>query len=257
MPNKKSYKKDTSWEKVSTWYDEYLEKSDDTLQAKVIAPNLIRLLNLKKGDRIIDIACGQGYFSRLFALGGAQVVGIDSSKSLIASAKEKSTDVKYLIHSADKMTGITDLSQDKAVIVLALENIDTVLGVLTEAKRVLIDGGSLHIVLMHPCFRIPKDSDWGYDETKKVQYRRTDLYMKEVAYAIDAHPGQKTTKKITTTSYHRPLQWYFKLFKKAGLSVVGLEEWISHKESGVGPRKMAEDIARKEFPMFLCVELKK
>ena len=257
MKDNKKYTKSSSWENVSAWYDEYLEKSDDTLQAKVIAPNLIRLLNFKKGDRVIDIACGQGYFSRLFAFGGAQVVGIDSSKSLIASAKEKSKDIKYLIHSADKIVGVTDLSQDKAIIVLALENIDNVLGVLTEAKRVLIDGGSLHIVLMHPCFRIPKDSDWGYDETKKVQYRRTDLYMKEVAYAIDAHPGQKTAKKITTTSYHRPLQWYFKLFKKVGFSVVGLEEWISHKESGVGPRKMAEDIARKEFPMFLYVELKK
>jgi hypothetical protein len=48
-----------------------------------------------------------------------------------------------------------------------------------------------------------------------------------------------------------------KAFKKQGLAISSIEEWISHKKSETGPRQKAEDIARKEFPMFLALELKK
>ena len=69
------------------------------------------------------------------------------------------------------------------------------------------------------------------------------------------HPGKKGSE--VTISFHRPLQYFFKLFSKTGLSVTRLEEWISHKESQNGPRKVAEDKARKEFPLFLALELRK
>ena len=48
-----------------------------------------------------------------------------------------------------------------------------------------------------------------------------------------------------------------KLFAKNGLAITRLEEWISHKQSGAGPRQAAEDKARKEIPMFMCLEIKK
>ena len=52
-------KNGTSWGGVASWYDDYL-KDEDTYQAKVIAPNLMRMLNLKEGERVLDVACGQG-----------------------------------------------------------------------------------------------------------------------------------------------------------------------------------------------------
>jgi len=70
-------KKTTSWGKVSKWYNSYLEGGKETYQSAVILPNLLRILNIKKGDKIIDIACGQGFFSRAFFEAGADVTGID------------------------------------------------------------------------------------------------------------------------------------------------------------------------------------
>jgi hypothetical protein len=71
-------------------------------------------------------------------------------------------------------------------------------------------------------------------------------------------PGQKDLKKkIKTVSFHRSLQYYVKLFSKSGFAITRLEEWISHKQSQMGPRQKAEDVARKEIPMFMCVEVKK
>ena len=74
--------KDTSWNKVANWYDEHLG-GEDTYHLKVVLPNLLRVMDVRKGDRILDLACGQGYFSRAFAGKGALVTGADISPELI------------------------------------------------------------------------------------------------------------------------------------------------------------------------------
>ncbi len=76
--------------------------------------------------------------------------------------------------------------------------------------------------------------------------------MNEAMIKIDMHPGK--TFKIYTYSFHRPLQTFVKWLSKNGMAVTRLEEWISHKESANGPRKDAEDRARKEIPLFMCIE---
>ena len=43
-----SGKKQTSWGKVADWYDDVLNK-ERSYQKEVILPNLIRLLEIKKG----------------------------------------------------------------------------------------------------------------------------------------------------------------------------------------------------------------
>ncbi|MCX6754143.1 MAG: class I SAM-dependent methyltransferase, partial [Candidatus Nomurabacteria bacterium] len=86
--------KDTSWNKVASWYDELL-KNDESYQAKVILPNLLRVLDLKKGEQVYDLACGHGYFANVFAHVGANVVASDLSKNLIETAKTNSKEKIY------------------------------------------------------------------------------------------------------------------------------------------------------------------
>lgn len=261
--NKKDISKETSWNVVADWYDELLEGSPDSFQAKVILPNLLRILNIKKGDlpgmKIIDIACGQGYFARAFAQAGAKVVGADISKEFIAVARNRSVENNdFYVAEADKLTFAKDGSFDIAVIVLALQNIENLAGVLSECSRVLKQKGRLIIVLNHPTFRIPQRSSWDWDPKRGKQYRRIDSYLKECKISIDMTPGEKDkSKKKTTLSFHRPLQSYFKFLNKAGFAVAGLEEWVSHKKSQKGPRSVEEDRIRKEIPMFLMLEAKK
>ena len=107
----------------------------------------------------------------------------------------------------------------------------------------------------HPAFRAPKVSSWQWDEKEWAQYRRMDAYLSEFQTEIDMNPGQKKSEK--TVSFHRSLQWYFKMLRKNGFAVTKLEEWISHREPTRGPRFAAEDKARKEFPLFLFLEGKK
>lgn len=243
-----------SWDSVATWYDKHLT-GENTYHNKVVLPNLLRLVAPRRGESVVDLACGNGFFSEAFAKEGAQVTGIDVSEELIAIARKNAPAVSFHVSSAEKFDIIADNSKDKVVIVLAIQNIEHTAKVFAEAARVLKKGGVLHIVMNHPAFRIPKRSSWEYDEKKKVQYRRVEEYLSESKSAIEMHPGKVNSPQ--TISYHRPLQYYFKLLQKAGFAVERLEEWTSHKESDSGPRARAENDARKEFPLFLYLSAKK
>lgn len=249
-------KKDTSWNEVSDWYNELL-KGDDSYQAKVIAPNLTRILDIKSGEVVYDLACGQGYFSNILHKSGAKVIASDLSKNLIEKAKVNSPkEISYYNTSAHKAPFLKDISVDTVVVVLAIQNIENVGDVLKECHRIIKKGGRMILVLNHPSFRVPQGSDWVFQDG--VQSRIVNNYMSESKVYIDMTPGEKNPKKkIKTISFHRPLQYYVKLFNKNGFVIARLEEWISHKKSGIGPRQVAEDRARKEIPMFMCLEIKK
>lgn len=248
--------KDTSWNKVSSWYDELL-KNDDSYQAKVVLPNLLRVLNLQKGEKVFDLACGQGYFANVFAHSGADVVASDLSKNLIETAKKNSKEkISFYVSPAHRAQFLKDNSIDTIVVVLAIQNIENVSEVFAECNRVLKKNGRMVLVLNHPSFRVPQGSDWFF--TEGIQSRIVSQYLSPSKIFIDMTPGEKNPKKkIKTISFHRSLQDYVKLFGKNGFAITRLEEWISHKQSQTGPRQLPEDRARKEIPMFMCLELKK
>lgn len=249
-------KKETSWGGVAEWYDELLEESGDSFQAKVILPNLERILDPKPGMNVLDIACGQGFFARVFAQKGASVTACDISSELIDLALKKSAaTITYHVAPSDALAFAGGGSFDAATIVLALQNIENLAGSISEASRVLRKGGRLIIVLNHPAYRIPQHSDWQWDEKTGRQYRRVDAYLSDDRIRIDMTPGeQNLAKKKMTLSFHRPLQVYFKSLSKSGFAVARLEEWISHRKSQKGPRSAEEDRIRKEIPMFLMLE---
>lgn len=243
---------DTSWESVADWYDDHLEADADTYQAKVILPNLERILSLTGKERVLDLGCGQGFFARHLSPSAKTLTGADLSSSLVAHAKARHDGITYHVADAAELSFAKDASFDIIYCVLALQNMEKLAAVFSEAQRVLAMGGRFIFVLNHPAFRIPKRSYWGYDEHAKRQFRRVDAYLSSSSEKIDMAPGQ--ARAVYTLSFHRSLQEYMKALRASGFSIVRLEEWISHKKSQPGPRQKAEDNARKEIPLFLCIE---
>ncbi len=251
---------ETSWGNVASWYDTHLEKTGDTYHEKVVYPNLARLLGDVKGKHVLDLACGQGQFSRLLAEAGASVIGVDVGKALLDIAEKKNKPYKFKIFyyntASHDLYMIKDGTQDIVVCVLALQNIENLQETLKEVSRVLAKDGTFVCVLNHPSFRIPRGSGWGYNEHEQVQYRRIESYLSEAKVKIDMTPGSTTDKKFTY-SFHRPLQVYVKAFAKNHLAITRLEEWESHRKSEKGPKQKVEDKARKEIPLFMCIECRK
>ncbi len=253
-------KTNTSWGNVAEWYKELLEQGKGTYQHDIILPNLLRLLALKKGEQVLDLGCGPGFFAREFAKKGAEVLGTDISSEFIKIAnsykdKQETKGLTFGVASADKVPMVKNNTIDTATIILAIQNIENMAGVFKEVARVLKTQGRILLVLNHPAFRVPKSSDWGWDEENGVQYRRIDKYLSEAKVGIQMHPGENPEEM--TVSFHRPLQLYFKALNKAGFAVTRLEEWESNRQGPKGRKFAASEKARKEIPLFLFLEAKK
>ena len=257
----------TSWGNVAGWYDKVVNDAD-SYQSQVILPNVLRLMAPKRGDRVLDLACGQGFCSHTLAAEGAHVTGVDIAPELIEIARTHAiNDQEFIVSSADDLHEFKAGAFDSALCVLAVQNIEKMSAAFKEVARTLKSGGKFVIVLNHPAFRVPGQSSWGMDEkgavSAGIRYRRVDEYLSESRATIDMHPGQvaavaagvaRPVSRAVTYSFHRPLQVYSKTLANAGFAISRIEEWTSHKESEKGPHKQAEDKARREIPLFMCLE---
>lgn len=246
----------TSWNKVADWYGSHLQK-EDTFQDTLVFPGALRLLNVEKGKQYLDIACGEGSFAKLIVGKGAGVTGFDAAPALVKRAQSKHLHgaTFYMADASRFSQVLRGATFDGATCILAIQNIQKVAETFAEASKALKPGAPLVIVMNHPVLRIPRQSSWGWDETKKLQYRRIDMYMSETVIPIQMRPGDDP--HVKTLSYHRPLQTYVMALAKTGFVIDALEEWTSNRNSDSGPRAKAENRTRNEVPMFMAIRARK
>jgi len=202
---------------------------------------------------VLDLACGQGALSLALHQVGAHVLGVDLSQALIAKARQRALrGMRFLVGDARDLGGIEGNTFDAAVCVLSAQNIDPIAPVFAECGRLLRKGGRVVFVVPHPAFRIPRQSSWQWDEPRKLLYREVDRYLEPLKVPIDMRPFRSRGKQVTWT-YHRPISAYVNGLAESGLFTNALEEWISHKTSQPGPKAVAENRARVEFPLFLAI----
>lgn len=258
-PNKPVTAK-TSWEPVEKWYRASVGEGGNYYHQKVVLPGVLKLLDLNDQQEkvsILDLACGQGVLARQLP---EQIpyLGIDASTSLIKEAKKLDKDPlhHYLVGDITKPLPLKkDQVFSHATIILALQNMEHADQVIKNASRHLQEGGTFIIVLNHPCFRIPRQSSWGVDQQKKVQYRRLDSYASSMSIPIQAHPSKGETSP-STFSYHFSLSTLSRWLYDAGFAIIWMDEWFSDKTSVGGAAKM-ENRSRQEFPLFLAISSRK
>ena len=62
--------------------------------------DVLALLDAKPGERILDVGCGSGHLTKLIADAGAEVIGLDSSPEMIATAKQAYPTINFLVANA-------------------------------------------------------------------------------------------------------------------------------------------------------------
>jgi len=256
MNRRKPDDRRTDWGGVAKWYDQLVGAEGSEYHREVVLPGVMRLLAPKSGEAMLDIACGQGVLCRMLHERGVQVTGVDAARELIVVARERSDPaIRYHVGDARTLDFLSACQFDAAACVLAIQNIHPIAGVFEGVSRSLKPGGRFIVAMMHPHFRGPRETSWGWDQAKMTQYRRVDRYLIPRKVPITAHPGQKTGPRAGeyTWSFHKPLEAYVKVARQAGLLIDAIEEWPSHKTSTSGPRAAAENRAREEIPMFLAL----
>ncbi len=251
----------TDWsDTAADWYDALVGDAGSEYHRQVVLPGALRLLAANPGDRVLDIACGQGVLCRLLAAKAVHATGIDASHDLIKLANQRNEQLRtqdsalrtpdYRVGDARDLSFLPANHFHAAACLLAIQNIHPINPVFAGVARVLVPWGRFVLVMMHPSFRGPKETSWGWDDRDKVQYRRVDRYLLPRKAPIVTNPGKSTDY---TWTFHKPLEDYVKAARSAGLMIDALEEWPSHKTSAPGPRATAENTARKEIPLFLAM----
>lgn len=246
--------KDTSWKQVGKWYDQIVSDEGHYFHQEVIFPKLQSWLELKAGDSVLDLGCGQGVMARQLQK-GTVYYGVDLAPSLIERAKQRSKEHQFFVRDVTKSLDLDRSNFSYALFILSLQNMKEPGKAIGQAAAHLGKGGKLILVLNHPCFRIPRQSHWEIDPEKKLQSRKVDRYMTPMEIPISMHPGGKK-EALKTYSYHFPLSDLCRFLGEAGLVITRLDEWCSNKESSGKWAKM-ENRARKEFPLFLAIEAMK
>lgn len=253
----RNFEKKTSWEPVANWYDQIVSKEGHYYHQEVIFPYLQNkiLKNIKKDQSVIELACGQGVLERKLKK-EQNYTGLDISPGLLKTAISQKISETHNFQEQDVTLSFNlNTTFDIGFIILALQNFKNPEGAIENLSRHIKKNGKVVLVINHPYFRIPRQSSWGVDESKKIQYRRIDRYMTPMEIPISMQPS-KGEKTDMTYSYHQPFSFFTKLFHDHGFFIEEIEELCSNKVSEGSTKKM-EDRARNEFPLFMAIVLHK
>lgn len=249
------------WDPVAAWYDKLVGESGSDYHRHVILPAALRLLDVRPGESVIDVCCGQGVLAKpLLAAGVARFSGVDASRRLIEAARSRhGSDPRASFTVADAcapQASWADGSHDAAACLMAVHDVPDVAGLFANLAAALKPGGRAVLVFMHPCFRIPRQTHWAWDNEQKIQYRRVDSYATPQEIPVTTHPGKGTGGH--TIFHHRPLAVLLGALGASGLALTACEELYSHRRSQAGgPFSRAEHHAAAEIPLFMALKAEK
>lgn len=224
------------WDKAAKIWVEFVRSGKNYYAEYLNGPALKQMVGNVEGRRVLDVGCGEGCLSRLFAKAGAEVVGIDLSEALIKAAREleerRPLGVKYFAADAADLDMLDSQSFDIAYCHMALADIPDYEGAIAEVSRVLRTRGRFVVVMPHPCFSIrPLDgkmiADWetriSEDGSKEYLHYRIEDYFQRYRYSWE-WKHNRLDSSFVTTGFHRTLSDYINTLTKHGLVVTRFDE---------------------------------
>ena len=253
MPAKRKISPSTSWDPLARWYDGWVGKDGSKHHRNLALPAVMEALAPQPGEEILDLGAGTGVLAPLIAKAGAHYTGLDASEKLLQMARQHHHNLgKFLLGDARRLAAHPQLHAeyyDGVVFLLSIQDMDPLDEVVEGVAWVLKPGGRVVILMTHPCFRVPRQSGWGWDEDRKLQFRRVDRYLTPLPVPLKPYPGESGVSR----SFHRPLQDYINTLAQNHLWVDQLIEIPTYKTATTGPRAKAENLANQEIPLFLCL----
>ena len=218
-----------AWEANADFWDSKMGDESNTFHRDLVRPNTERLLCIKNDDFVLDIACGNGNFSKRLVELGARVVAFDYSPKMINNAKcrrENALDsIEFVVCDATDYAQLMELKREKpfnkAVSNMAIMDIADIEPLFKAVYQLLSDDGIFVFTTHHPCFTNPESK-----------------YLSECIQKGEAIVGQPVLQNY----YHRPLQNILKTAFDLGFVMDAFCE-VPDDET--------------EFPIIITVRIKK
>jgi SAM-dependent methyltransferase len=197
--------------------ERYQEAKAAPWRSRVETYSFLKLIGDVKGLRVLDVACGEGHFTRMLRNAGAvQVVGIDISERMIELARAQeardSLGIEYRVEDARMAGGQTDfdLVASAWLLVYARSRAELVAMCRGLASR-LRAGGRLVTIINNPAvFELDPPPD----------YRKYGFEMSLAGDPVDGAPITVTILLKDATlgieNYYLPITTYESALAEAG-----------------------------------------
>lgn len=243
-------KKDSSTECWNKLGIEWIDKAQNgDFRMYYIMPNTLRLMGDVKGQKVLDLGCGEGGYSRELAKKGAIVTSIDCTQACIdyaiSKADNENLEIEHYIRNSNNLSGIENGIFDKILCSMMLMDVEDMIGTIKEVYRVLKPDGQVFISILHPCFKPPVEHKWSSNGDEKQVVVKDYFHPTEWYGGI----GDSENKVIYR---HRTMSEYVKAFTANRLLMIDMDEPIPTEEQ----IKMSPRIAwLTKIPMFLFMKL--
>lgn len=220
-----------AWEANAEVWDTRMGDNGNDFFNILCWPVLAALLDPQPGQRLLDIACGNGLTSRRLAALGAQVTAFDFSTNLIEKAKARSTNYQSLItyHVIDatdeqQLLALGQQSFDAALSNMALFDMADIETLFRILPKLLKSGGIFVFSITHPAFNsassmhVMEEFDDGEIRTiysVKISRYMSHYHAKGLALLNQPQPQMY---------FERPLHYYLNLGFQNGFVLDGFEE---------------------------------
>jgi len=219
------------WEQKADHWDAQMGEGN-TFHNQLVAPAAARLLAPQAGETILDVACGNGQFSRQLAALGVTVVAADFSTTFLARAATRTTAhaerITYRQLDATDEAALLALGTerfDAAVCNMALMDMPMIAPLLRALRQLLKPEGRFVFAVPHPCFnnnatRLTLEEEDHAGELRETRGVRIAEYLQIPPGKGAGMPGEP----VPHYYFHRPLHELLGECFAAGFALDGLEE---------------------------------
>ncbi|OGO43854.1 MAG: hypothetical protein A2137_00790 [Chloroflexi bacterium RBG_16_58_8] len=218
------------WNTNAAFLDSRMQEGND-FHKILIEPNQLDMLQIKNGDSILDIACGNGQFARKMAELGAKVIATDFSEEFIKIARSKTLSDKIdyrVIDVTDKrdLNKLKEYKFDSIVCTMAIMDIENIEPLISYLPKILKNNGKFVFSIMHPCFNsadvtlVQEHSDAANKPHRSYFLKITGNYLVSRKFKGWAMRGQPKTQYY----FHRPLSEILNLCFKNGFLLNSIRE---------------------------------
>jgi 2-polyprenyl-3-methyl-5-hydroxy-6-metoxy-1,4-benzoquinol methylase len=220
-----------AWERLAEWWDDKIGDGNE-FQDYLIEPATERMLGLKAGEQVLDIACGAGRLARHMAGVGAVVTAIDQAERFLNRARERTKgnkeQIRYLKLDATDRAAVLSLGEgrfDAAVCTMALMDMSSITPLISALPTLLKPLGRFVFSVTHPVFNsgTARHVAEQYEQDGEIIVRSgitvTD-YAEPFCYKGSGIPGQPEPQHY----FHRPISLLFSTCFKYGFVLNDMEE---------------------------------